>query len=100
MVIYLGIGAVVYMLLPVPFALGVMLIIILLINIIRTEIRLRKAGGGGIKGWYKSSSSTGFGHGSNDRDLYDPIKYYCMNCGKEHSQTACPNCGSKAVKAG
>jgi hypothetical protein len=23
------------------------------------------------------------------------IKYYCVNCGKEHREVACPNCGSK-----
>ena len=101
MVIYLGIGAVVSLLLPFPYAMGVMLIVILLGNIIRTEIRLRKAGMGGIKGKYKSLSSSGFGHSSsNSSNLYNAIKYYCLNCGKEHSQLTCPNCGSKAVKAG
>ena len=101
MVIYLGIGAVVSLLLPFPYALGVMLIVIFLGNIIRAEIRLRKAGLGGIKGRYKSLSSSGFGHNSsNSSNLYNPIKYYCLNCGKEHNQFACPNCGSKAVKTG
>jgi len=101
MVIYLGIGAVASLLLPFPHAMGVMLIVIFLGNIIRTEIRLRKAGMGGIKGRYKSLSSSRFGHSSsNSSNLYNHIKYYCLNCGKEHSQFACPNCGSKALKAG
>jgi DNA-directed RNA polymerase subunit RPC12/RpoP len=26
------------------------------------------------------------------------LKYYCMNCGKEHYYIACPNCGSKMKK--
>ena len=98
MVIYLAIGAVLSLLLPFPYALGVMLIVIFLGNIIRTEIRLRKAGLGGIKARYKSLSSSG--SGQNNIHLYDPIKYYCLNCGKEHNQISCPNCGSKAVKVG
>ena len=101
MVIYLGIGAVASLLLPFRYAMGVMLIVIFLGNIIRTEIRLRKAGMGGIKGRYKSFSSSVFGQNSgNSRDTYSPIRYYCLNCGEEHSQFSCPNCGSKAVKAG
>ena len=39
-------------------------------NIIRTEIRLRKAGLGGIKGKYKSLSSSGFGHSSINRQQF------------------------------
>ena len=87
MVIYLGIGAVTSFFLPFKYAMGVMLIVIFLGNIIRTEIRLRKAGARGIKGRYKSLSSSGFGQNSSNRsNLYNPIKYYCLNCGKEHSQ--------------
>ena len=100
MVIYLGIGAVVYLLLPFPIALVVLLIVIFSVNIIRAEIRLRKAGVGGIKGWYKSLSSSGFEPSSSNSHLYNPIKFYCMNCGNEHRKITCPNCGSKAVKAG
>ena len=100
MVIYLGIGALVSSILPFPIGLGVLLIVIFSVNIVRAEIRLKKTGVGGIKGWYKSFSSSGFGHGSSNSHLYNPIKFYCMNCGNEHRMNACPNCGSKAVKAG
>ena len=101
MVIYLGVGAVASLLLPFKYAMGVMLIVIFLGNIIRAEIRLRKAGVRGIKGRYKSLSSSGFGQNrSNSSNLYNSIKYDCMNFGKEHNQSTCPNCGSKAVKAG
>ena len=31
---------------------------------------------------------------------YSPIKFYCMNCGYEHRENACPKCSSKAVRAG
>ncbi|MGA7006415.1 MAG: hypothetical protein WBY28_05000 [Nitrososphaeraceae archaeon] len=98
MVIYLGIGAVASLLLPFKYAMAVMPIVIFLGNIIRTEIRLRKAGVGGIKGRYKPFSSSTFGQNSSNSDnLYNHIKYHCLNCGKEHSQFSC---GSKAVKAG
>jgi len=100
MVIYLGIAAMVSFTLPFPIGLGVLLIVIFSVNIVRAEIRLRKAGVGGIKGWYKSLSSSGFGHSTSTSHLYTPIKFYCMNCGNEHRKIACPNCGSKAVKAG
>jgi hypothetical protein len=29
-----------------------------------------------------------------------PLKFICMNCGKEHSNRKCPVCGSTAVKLG
>ena len=67
MVIYLGIGTVLSLLLPFPYALGVMLIVIFLGNIIKTEIRLRKTGLGGIKARYKSISLSGFGQ--NEQSL-------------------------------
>ena len=28
------------------------------------------------------------------------LKYYCMGCGKEHREIACPNCGSKMKRVG
>jgi hypothetical protein len=31
---------------------------------------------------------------------YNPIKFYCINCGYEHRNDACSKCGSKAVKVG
>jgi rRNA maturation endonuclease Nob1 len=29
-----------------------------------------------------------------------PLKYYCMNCGNQHNEIACPNCGSKMKRVG
>jgi hypothetical protein len=28
------------------------------------------------------------------------VKYYCMSCGNEHREIACPKCGSKMKRAG
>ena len=33
-------------------------------------------------------------------DQYRPLKYYCMRCGEEHREIACPNCGSKMKRIG
>jgi hypothetical protein len=30
---------------------------------------------------------------------YNLIKYYCMSCGNEHKEIACPKCGSKMKRA-
>ncbi len=97
LVIYLAIGFAISFILPLPISLAVLLLVFFLLNIVRTEIALRKSGIGGIKGLYKSVSSFGnagvFGLGG-----YTPIKFYCMKCGFEHRKTACPKCGSKMVR--
>ncbi len=28
------------------------------------------------------------------------LKYYCMSCGTQHKQAACPKCGSKMKRVG
>jgi len=92
---------IVSLILPFPMSFIVMLIIIISLNIIRADIALKRAGMGGISGWYKSFSSLQAGRGgdaSNNNALYRPIIYACMSCGNEHNKTACPRCGSKAVK--
>ena len=60
---------------------------------------------GGIKGLYKSLTS--FGNSSNNSNSgfgfgfgHTPTKFYCMSCGHEHREYACPKCGSKAVRVG
>ena len=47
--------------------------------------RMGTGTGGGIFG-------SGLGSGK--------LKYYCMNCGTQHSQLACPKCGSKMKRVG
>ncbi len=37
-----------------------------------------------------------FGFGSGGSSL----KYYCINCGTQHNQAACPKCGSKMKRVG
>jgi hypothetical protein len=99
MIIYMGIGFALSLIMPFPLSIGVLVLVIFPVNIIRTEIALRKAGMGGIRRSYRSFSS--LGHSSDLRNslVYTPLKFYCMNCGYEHRKIACPKCGSKAVRA-
>jgi hypothetical protein len=97
LIAYMGIGLVISFIVPFPISFLVALLIFFLLNAARTQIALKRQGlAGGIKELYKSMSSSlgkaggGFG--------YSPIKYYCMNCGCEHKEDACPKCGSKAVR--
>ena len=100
MLLYLGIALFLSLVFPFQIALIILLIVLISLNIIRAERRLRNAGVGGIKGWYKSFSSSAFGNGNSNDSGYNSLKFRCMNCGNEHNKIACPNCGSKAVKAG
>jgi hypothetical protein len=34
------------------------------------------------------------------RSTYGPMKYYCMSCGTQHKQIACPKCVSKMKRIG
>ena len=96
----MSIGLAISMILPFPISLGVFLLALIVLNIVRAEIALRKAGMGGVKGLYKSYSSLGFGRSIGNGIEYTPLKFYCMNCGNGHREVACPKCGSKAVKVG
>lgn len=97
LLIYFGIGLTVIFIFPLPISLGVFLVTFVILNLIRSEILLRRAKVGGIKGLYRSLSSL--------RREFADIKYrqtrfYCMNCGKEHRMVSCPRCGSKIKKVG
>jgi len=85
--------------LPFPISLLASIIVLLGLAFIRADIAMKKAGKGGIFDWYRSLTSSESGRRGSSY-LLDPIKFSCMNCGKEHKKTACPNCGSKAVRAG
>jgi hypothetical protein len=102
--IYLGIGFAISFILPFPISFAASLLVFLLLNAVRTDIALRRSGVGGIKGLYKSLTS--FGNSSNNNSNsgfgfgHTPTKFYCMSCGHEHKEYACPKCGSKAVRVG
>ena len=99
--INMAIIIILHIVLPFPISFIVSIIAIFVLFIYRNDVALRKAGMGGIKGWYKSMSSSGFGPrwgtGINGSG-YHPLKFSCINCGNEHKEIACPNCGSKGVR--
>ncbi|HEY7108220.1 MAG TPA: hypothetical protein VH415_02210 [Nitrososphaeraceae archaeon] len=99
LIIYLSIGVAISLVLPFPVSFLVFMVVIILLNIVRTEIGLRKAGIGGIMGWYKSSSSYRSWKDGSYKTRDNTLKFYCMNCGNEHRKIACPKCGSRAVRA-
>jgi hypothetical protein len=99
--INMAIIIILHIVLPFPISFIVSIIAIFVLFIYRNDMALRKAGMGGIKGWYKSMSSSGFGPrwGTDiNGSAYQPLKFSCINCGNEHKEIACPNCGSKGVR--
>ena len=99
---YLVIGLAVSFVVPFPLSFGIALLVYFALNAVRMHLALKRQGmPGGIKDLYKSMSSSLGSSWSNSGDTgmgYSPIKYYCMNCGYEHKENACPKCGSKAVR--
>jgi hypothetical protein len=94
--IYIGIGFAISLVLPFPISLVTALGAFLLLNFIRTR-RILKRSGIDMKGLFRSLSST------SSPSMYgytSPLKYYCMSCGKQHKEIACPNCGSKMKRVG
>jgi hypothetical protein len=102
--VYLGIGLAISFIVPFPISFIVAVIIFVLINAVRTDIALRRRGIHGLRGLYRSVSSSS--RSSNNNGIfgagfgYSPLRFNCMKCGFEHRKSVCPKCGSKAVKAG
>jgi len=91
----MGSGIVLVFLLPFPFDLISIAGLFVLMTYLRGMREMKRFGGtGGIRDLFGSFSSSMSGSQSR------PLRYYCMNCGKEHNEIACPNCGSKAKRAG
>ena len=95
MSVYIAMGAAIALVLPFPVSLFVALGAFVLLNFIRTRRMLKRAGMKNMKEFFKSLSASSSTYGG-----YSPIKYYCMSCGKDHKEIACPNCGSKMKRAG
>jgi hypothetical protein len=95
LLIFMGSGIVLVFLLPFPFDLISIASLFVLMTYLRGMREMKRFGGtGGIRDLFGSFSSSMSGSQSR------PLRYYCMNCGKEHKYFACPDCGSKAKRAG
>jgi hypothetical protein len=93
--LFFGIGLVLGLLLPFPYDFISVLGVFFLVNFLRGRSILKRYGGfSGIKDMLGSLSS------SMSNNNQQPLKYYCMVCGKEHREIACPNCGSKMKRVG
>ena len=104
---YMGIGLAISFIVPFPISFVIALLVFFLLNAARMHIALKRQGmPGGLKDLYKSMSSSIGGSWNNSMFRraggmgYSPIKFYCMNCGYEHKESACPKCASRAVRAG
>ena len=111
LIAYMVIGLAVSFVVPFPISFVIALLVYIALNGVRMHIVLKRQGmPGGIKDLYKSmkSASSSLGGGWNNSMFggagggmgYSPLKFYCMNCGYEHKESACPKCGSKAVRVG
>src|ERR671922_376232 len=74
--------------LPFPFDIIAIIGVFIAINYFIRQRQMRKMG---LNAWSFFGSPSSFGKQS--------INYYCMNCGTQHNQAVCPNCGSKLKKA-
>jgi hypothetical protein len=91
----MGVGIILVFLLPFPFDLTSIAGLFVIMTYLRARSEMKRFGGmGGIRDLFGSFSSSISGNQSRQ------LKYYCMNCGKEHNKIACPNCGSKMKRVG
>ena len=89
-----GISLGISLLLPFPVSLVAIFGIFILLNIYMRRIMMRRMSGPGTTGKFDSMSSM---FSSNDSAA---LKYYCISCGTQHKEIACPSCGSKMKKVG
>jgi len=86
--ISLGISIAISIILPFPISLIVIVGVFILLSMYMRKIVVNRMGAGKGLGIFGS----GIGGGK--------LKYYCMNCGAQHNQVACPKCGSKMKRVG
>jgi hypothetical protein len=89
-----GISITISMLVPFPISLVVIVGTFLLLNFYlrrRMMARMGSLNGTSIVGGMLSPTAA---YGSS------ALKYYCMSCGTQHKQVACPKCGSKMRRIG
>jgi hypothetical protein len=91
----MGGGIILVFLLPYPFDFISITGLFVLMTYLRGRSEMKRSGGtGGIRNLFGPFSSSISGNQSRQ------LRYYCMNCGKEHREIACPNCGSKMKRVG
>ena len=96
--LFMGISFILLYALPFPYDFFSVLGLLILVNYLRARRAIIKRYGGmdRIKDKFGSILSPM----ADSNNQHRPLKYYCMNCGKEHNNTTCPNCGSKMKRVG
>jgi hypothetical protein len=79
-----GISIAISMLVPFPISLVIIMGVFILLNLYMRNRMMRRMGMG--SGMLFGSMSSMFNGNS--------VRYYCMSCGMQHKQAACPKCGS------
>jgi hypothetical protein len=86
--IYLAISIALSLMIPFPMSFIAFLGVFILIQFVR---RYLESGNNQFSGFFTQPSSM-FG--------FKSLKYYCISCGQQHNQRACPKCGSKMKRVG
>jgi Zn finger protein HypA/HybF involved in hydrogenase expression len=84
----LGISIAVSIVLPFPISLVAIIGIFVFLSMYMRKIMMKRTGAGKGLGIFNASLGSG------------KLKYYCMTCGAQHNQLACPKCGSKMKRVG
>jgi hypothetical protein len=98
--IYLVAALAIVFIIPFPFSFYLSMTVLLLVNLVKREGALMRSNKNILRAVHEWFSSFG-DINKLDRMIrywHNPIKFYCMNCGKEHRKIVCPRCGSKAVR--
>lgn len=84
-----GISLTISFLLPFPISLAVIFGVFILLNMYMRRIMIKRmnAIGGSMSTMLNDSNAS-------------LLKYYCMVCGTQHKEAACPKCGSKMKRVG
>jgi hypothetical protein len=92
---YIGASFILLFLVPTPYDIISVFGLLTMITYFRMKRIMKRygTGMGRIKDMFGMglSSTSGINRG---------LKYYCMSCGKEHREIACPYCGSKMKRVG
>jgi hypothetical protein len=91
--ISIGISLAISLILPFPISLVAIIGIFILLNFYMRKRMMSKTGMRGGLGMFGSMSSSSMVGDSS-------LKYYCIGCGTNHKEAACPKCGSKMKRVG
>lgn len=93
MSMYFGLSIGISFLVQFPVSIVVIILIVFLISFIRRTLMMKKMGININKlGIFNPASSK-----SSESNF---VRYFCMSCGHQHKEIACPKCGSKMKRIG